>query len=186
MAEPKTLRSLRHVLIVGGCGFLGHHIVKLLIQKKLASQISVLDLRTTQNRQDGVTYVDGDITDLESMKQILGRLKPDTVIHTASPHFDLRKELLYKVNVDGTRNLLKAAQATGVKAFVYTSSASVIYDETVQLVNADERWPLVVGDRQPEYYTSTKVIDAPNILKCNASPSLILSTFSRATRKWPS
>jgi sterol-4alpha-carboxylate 3-dehydrogenase (decarboxylating) len=40
---------------------------------------------------------------------------------------------------------------------VYTSSASVILGATEPLVNADERWPIVAGDAQPEYYTTTKV-----------------------------
>lgn len=64
---------------------------------------------------------------------------------------------MLKVNVNGTNNLLKAAQDVDVKAFVFTSSASVIMDAENDLTNADERWPVIVGDAQPEYYTHTKV-----------------------------
>jgi sterol-4alpha-carboxylate 3-dehydrogenase (decarboxylating) len=71
--------------------------------------------------------------------------------------------VMLKVNVDGTNNLLKAAKEVGVKAFVFTSSASVIMDAVNDVVNADESWPVIVGDKQPEYYTHTKVYNIPSI-----------------------
>jgi hypothetical protein len=104
-----------------------------------------------------VSYHDGDITDLAAMQALFAQLKPDAVIHTASPHFNLPAAIHDKVNVQGTKNLLKASQDAGVKAFVYTSSASVIFGGQTELVNANEEWPLVTGDEQPEYYTTTKV-----------------------------
>ena len=91
------------------------------------------------------------------MQAIFAKVKPDAVIHTASPHFNLKPEIHEKVNVQGTKTLLKVAQEAGVKAFVYTSSASVILGADGELINADERWPLVTGKDQPEYYTTTKV-----------------------------
>jgi sterol-4alpha-carboxylate 3-dehydrogenase (decarboxylating) len=60
------------------------------------------------------------------------------------------------VNVVGTKALLKASQETGVKAFVYTSSASVIHDTRSDLIYADESYPLCMGKDQPQYYTTTK------------------------------
>lgn len=159
MAQQNMPQSLGKVLIVGGCGFLGSHIVSYIVKRHPQTQIAVLDLRTTNNRNASptVSYHDGDITDAAAMNALFAQLKPDGVIHTASPHFDLKPEIHDKVNVGGTKVLLKAAADAGVKAFVYTSSASVILDPTTQLINADERWPLVTGDAQPEYYTTTKV-----------------------------
>jgi sterol-4alpha-carboxylate 3-dehydrogenase (decarboxylating) len=156
------MTSFGKVLVVGGCGFLGSHIVNLIVKRHPDSQISVLDLRTNANRHtdSSISYHDGDITDLVSMQVLFAKIKPDVVIHTASPHFNLSPQIHDKVNVDGTRNLLKAAQDSGVKAFVYTSSASVIFGPAVELVNADESWPLITGDAQPEYYTTTKVMEA--------------------------
>lgn len=159
MASTQNPASLGKVLVVGGCGFLGHHIVDYIVKRHPSTQISVLDLRTSSNRSSSsnVAYYDGDITDFAAVKSVFSKLKPDAVIHTASPHFNLPSEVLDKVNVDGTKNLVKAAQETGVKAFVYTSSASVILNPKYELVNADETWPIVAGPEQPEYYTTTKV-----------------------------
>ena len=161
MSSPSPSPSLGKVVVVGGCGFLGSHIVSLLVKRYPQTQVSVLDLRTVANRHSSptVSYHDGDITDFPAVKNIIGKIKPDAIIHTASPHFHLKNHALFdRVNVDGTKNLVRAAQETGVKAFVYTSSASVILGKTGELVNADESWPMVTGDRQPEYYTTTKVI----------------------------
>lgn len=155
-------KSLGHVLVTGGCGFLGHHIVRLLRLRDPDSRVSVLDLNTNRNvlADKGIKYYNGDISSRESIQSVFDTLehgKVDVVIHTISPPFHLGKELQWKVNVEGTKHLLAVSQAAGVKAFVYTSSASVIMDNSMVLINADERWPLQVDDDQPEYYSTTKV-----------------------------
>jgi sterol-4alpha-carboxylate 3-dehydrogenase (decarboxylating) len=166
--------ALGTVLVVGGCGFLGHHIVDRLTKYKC--NIAVLDLSTTRNRHasSSITYHDGDITSRESLLPTFQKLKPAVVIHTASPtvvganwNKKAADALYKKVNVDGTRMLLEVAKETGVKAFVYTSSASVVCSIDKPIYNADERWPLIMGKSQPEYYTHTKVCPshppAPNV-----------------------
>jgi sterol-4alpha-carboxylate 3-dehydrogenase (decarboxylating) len=156
---PKPVKSLGKVIVVGGCGFLGGHIVSLIVKRHPESQVSVLDLRTNLNRNASpkVAYHDCDITNPDQLKSLFSTIKPDVVINTASPHFNAPPAVHDKVNVGGTKNLVKAAQDSGVKAFVHTSSASVILGPGIELVNADERWPMITGAAQPEYYTTTKV-----------------------------
>ncbi|KAH9878889.1 hypothetical protein J1614_002324 [Plenodomus biglobosus] len=181
MSAPTTTPALRKVLVVGGCGFLGSHIVSLIVKRQPQAQVAVLDLRTNSNRNPSpsVSYHDGDITDAAAMKAMFSQIRPDVVIHTASPHFDLKPEIHDKVNVGGTKNLLAAAQSAGVKAFVYTSSASVILDPSQELINADERWPLITGDAQPEYYTTTKAYAETAVLEANRTPSTFLTCAIR-------
>ncbi|KAF2754230.1 hypothetical protein EJ05DRAFT_153087 [Pseudovirgaria hyperparasitica] len=156
--QQRKRSTLGNVCVVGGCGFLGHHIVRVLLEQFPDTRIFVLDLRTESNRNSSpqVSYHAQDITDTAKISELFQQFKLDVVIHTASPVPTLPKKLLYKVNVEGTKALLQAAQETGVKAFVYTSSASVICDPETGLINADERYPMVLGDAQSEYYTSTK------------------------------
>jgi sterol-4alpha-carboxylate 3-dehydrogenase (decarboxylating) len=163
MAAESTQPSLGKVLVVGGCGFLGSHIVNLIVSRHPQTRVAVLDLRTTNNRNlsSTVSYHDGDITDYSAIHAIFSQIKPDAVIHTASPHFNMKPEIHEKVNVQGTKILLKVAQETDVKAFVFTSSASVVLNPKVDLVNADETWPVIAGKDQPEYYTTTKVRSTP-------------------------
>ena len=156
-------KPLGNVLVIGGCGFLGHHIVDLILDSYKAT-VSVLDLYTTRNRRpdsDGVSYYNGDITDLSSILPVFEKTKPDVVIHTASPTaVDGAKALFKKVNVEGTRVVIEACQKSGVKALVYTSSASVISDGVSDLINADERWPVIPPSASTEYYSLTKVRSA--------------------------
>jgi sterol-4alpha-carboxylate 3-dehydrogenase (decarboxylating) len=168
MAPTKSSekKNLGNVLVIGGCGFLGHHIVDL-IHTSYTASISVLDLRTVRNRRpdsDGVQYYDGDITNFSAILPIFEKVKPDVVIHTASPAAVSgpagergTNEMFYKVNVEGTRCIIEACQRSGVVALVYTSSASVISDNVSDLINADERWPVIPSKSQTEYYSQTKV-----------------------------
>lgn len=173
MAEPEEgSLSLGHVLVTGGSGFLGHHIVKLLSKRDACEKITVLDLKQPANPIKGVDYQHGDLTDYQSMLQLFGKARPDAVIHTAGPlHTAGNKDFLYKVNVSGTENLIRVSQETNVKAFVYTSSASVISDTRTDLINANEEYPLMMGKNQPEYYTTTKAQAEMAVLAANRTPA---------------
>ncbi|KAJ5675259.1 uncharacterized protein N7477_005193 [Penicillium maclennaniae] len=203
MSAKKRTLELGNVLVVGGCGFLGWHIVDHLLNFPSESdasvalpkpqddarfdfptlgsrypdykaKVSVVDLRTTNNRLPGATYYDGDITSVESMMEVFSAVKPDLVIHTATPSvLEGNKPLLYKVNVEGTRTLLQVAGGEHgdwggkCKAFVYTSSSSVVHDTQSDLINVDERWPLIRGKLQQEYYSETKADAEEIVLKYN-------------------
>ncbi|MCJ1240353.1 erg26, C-3 sterol dehydrogenase [Varicellaria rhodocarpa] len=160
--------ELDSVLVVGGCGFLGHHIVSQIVQSSPSSKISVLDLRTNHNRIQGVSYYDGDITSATAVNTILEAAKPTVIIHTASPVVSKSNVNIYeKVNVNGTRNLLECAGKVGVKAFVYTSSASVVHDSVSDLVDADESLPVLRTPQQTEIYSHTKGVADDLVLAAN-------------------
>jgi sterol-4alpha-carboxylate 3-dehydrogenase (decarboxylating) len=163
--EKEFHTSLGHVVVTGGCGFLGTNIVKLILEQSPESTVSALDVRTT-NRVDSeqVSYHACDITDGPAIHELFQKLRPDVVIHTAAIVLDKATEaMVSKVNVDGTRNLIEAARDVKVKAFVYTSSSSVIIGDVNQVINADESWPLLVGKDQPEFYSRTKVCTASGL-----------------------
>lgn len=224
MSAKRRSIELGNVLVVGGCGFLGWHIVDHLLNfpsetdpsvalpkpqgdarfefptlgsryPDYKAKVSVVDLRTTHNRLPGATYYDGDITSVESMMKVFNAVKPDVVIHTATPSvLDGNKELLYKVNVEGTRTLVQVAGGEHgdwggkCKAFVYTSSSSVVHDTQSDLINVNEEWPLVRGRYQLEYYSETKVRRFPRVyifLKLHSGPvaNLRLSPLFRPKPK---
>ena len=187
--------DLGHVLVIGGCGFLGHHIVKQILSS-YTSSLSVLDYRTAHNRQPNVTYYDADITSASSVSSVFKRVRPNVIIHTASPTATTdgsstsdkvaKKSMYYKVNVEGTKIVLDCAAEVGtVKAFVYTSSASVVHDSVSDLISADERYPVLHAPAQKEYYAETKALaeeavlgynrtsQSPQMLTCAIRPALI-------------
>lgn len=162
-SEDEKKPELGDVLVTGGCGFLGHHIVRLLLRDWAPATVSVVDLRCTRNRRpdaDGVRYFEADITDPARLAAVFAAARPDVVIHTASPvpqsDSAVHDALYYKVNVEGTRALVDASRKAGVKALVYTCSASVASNNVDDLINADERWPVPRGKEQSEYYSETK------------------------------
>lgn len=172
MAE-ETLKSQElfgHVLVTGGSGFLGNHVVKLLNKRKACAKLSVLDLKQPANPLPGVEYHDADLTDYDALLSLFEKLKPNAVVHTASPNHTVKdKDLMYRVNVNGTKNVVKACQETGVKALVHTSSASVVSNTKFDLINANEEYPLIMGKEQPDYYTTTKGQAEVHVLASNRS-----------------
>src|SRR2546421_9411575 len=108
--------SLGSVMITGGCGMLGSHIVNLLHSRHPKTNISVLDISTARNRHESpaIKYYDGDITSITSVRAVFREVRPDVVIHTASPPFadatSTQNALFERVNVGGTRVLLEVAK----------------------------------------------------------------------------
>ncbi|KAF4555364.1 3-beta hydroxysteroid dehydrogenase-like protein 1 [Elsinoe fawcettii] len=169
--ESRVTKSLGTVLITGGCGFVGHKLARLLKDRSAYTSLNIVDLRPSATPLEKVDYHFGDITDYSAMKTIFEKVRPTVVMHTASPHFNINnRDVMYRVNVEGTKTLLKVAQETNVKAFVYTSSSSVVSDTVSDLVNADEEYPLQMGPSQPEYYTTTKAQAEELVLAANRSP----------------
>ncbi|KAF4122546.1 sterol-4alpha-carboxylate 3-dehydrogenase (decarboxylating) [Geosmithia morbida] len=168
--------DLGRVIVVGGNGFLGSHIVNQALGDSdstaswTATSVASVDLRCERNRNERATYHECDITDVDKLTSIFEELKPDVVIHTASPvaaDSSVSHDLFRKVNIDGTLAVIRASQQSGAKALVYTSSASVISDDKNDLINADERWPVIRGSQQGSYYSETKAAAEEDVLKAN-------------------
>ncbi|KAI9643946.1 hypothetical protein NHQ30_007297 [Ciborinia camelliae] len=178
-----TSQPINSVLIVGGCGALGHRLVtELLGLETPPEQIYVFDLQTQQNRITTVQYHDVDISSREQVYSALGALTPvpEVIFHTASPPFGLLDLELYpKVNVEGTRNLLECAETLGVKAFIYTSSASVHHDAVSDQTEMDETHPLVFLPTQKELYSHSKALGDQLVLDHNNPAQKFLTTCIR-------
>ncbi|KAL8945565.1 MAG: hypothetical protein Q9222_007903, partial [Ikaeria aurantiellina] len=184
--DQPPIHSLGTVVIIGGCGFLGSHIASQLLSS-YSCTLHILDLHPPRpgTRKENTTYHTGDITSHSSLLPIFQSIRPDVVVHTASPAFTSNNKRLHtgavarsifdRVNVDGTRNLLECSLEVGtVKAFVYTSSSSVIHNGTAPLTNASETsHPILLNypDEQPEYYAVTKARAENLVLSYNRRTS---------------
>jgi len=124
------------ILVIGGAGFLGSHIVDQLTETP-AREIVVLDnfVRGTRSNLSAavedprVSVVDGSVTDLALLRELMD--STDYVFHLAALWLyecvhQPRSAL--EVNVVGTYNVIEAAADAGVKKVVYSSSASVYGD----------------------------------------------------------
>ena len=115
------------IFITGATGYVGHELALSLAEKGNRVHILVRNLFSPNiPRHDNIIVFQGDITDRSSINKAMdGCIQ---VYHTAAilRLFAKDPSIFYKVNVQGTHNLLAEALELGVKKFVYTSSCGVI------------------------------------------------------------
>jgi dihydroflavonol-4-reductase len=111
-------------LVTGASGFLGWHVARVLIERGH----NVRALVRSGSRVDGlkVETVTGDLRDPASLERAVAGC--GLLFHVAADYRLWAKDPteLYRSNVDGTRNLLRAAQNAGVERVVYTSTVGCI------------------------------------------------------------
>jgi hypothetical protein len=83
-------------LVIGGCGFLGHHVVKTLLAEPTCTSVAVMSRSPFQRRLPNVTYHVGDITKAEHVDNLIDQIKPNVIINTASPHAYIDHEHAYQ------------------------------------------------------------------------------------------
>lgn len=169
MANITDSPTLSPVLITGGCGFIGSHLVEGLLKTEPNAQIHVVDVSVDRNRFPGVTYHACDITLLPGLEAVFLQAKPKTVFHVAGPDpLVLNPSNFRRVTIGGTHNLLVAARKSGtVQAFVFTSTSSVIHDNKSDLIKADETWPVLRYPQQKRVYSLVKVEAQDEVLAAN-------------------
>lgn len=116
---------MTRVLVTGGAGFLGSHVVAALAGHPDVALVVAGDVRRPEHPVDGVVYDDCDVTAAGSLTPLLERHGIDVVVHLAaivSPGRDTALE--YRVDVDGTRNVLDACLRAGVRRMVVSSSGA--------------------------------------------------------------
>ncbi|MCJ1268804.1 hypothetical protein MMC22_008692 [Lobaria immixta] len=173
MSPAQTSNSLDSVLVVGGCGFLGFHLVGCLLEDPDCSTVSVLSRTPTRNRLPGVSYHAGDITSPEAVQSLLNELKPRVIIHAAAPsgHAVTGSVSVYQeTNIKGTANLLAcAAQAPSTVAFVYTSTSIALVGS--EHLFADESSPVLNASSKENEYAKTKAVADTLVLAANSPGS---------------
>lgn len=113
------------VLITGGSGFLGSHVASALVARTDVALVVAGDVRRPEHPIDGVIYDECDVTRESGLVPLLERHDIDVVVHLAAivnPGRD--HDLEYRVDVDGSRHVLEACVAAGVRRVVVSSSGA--------------------------------------------------------------
>ena len=124
------MSQARRVLVTGGGGYLGSQVVAALARAPTEGGCVVsLDVRETpaERRLPGATYAAADIRDRARIESLLREHRIATVVHLAAivtPGKKADREFEYQVDVVGTKNVLDACLAAGVRHVVISSSGA--------------------------------------------------------------
>jgi dTDP-4-dehydrorhamnose reductase len=124
-----------------------------------------------------------DITDKEAVLSFIRENKPDMIIHCAAltgiRECENNKELAWRVNVEGTENLVRACEKVVKNCyFVYISTACVFYGDKGDYVETDIPYP-------KNFYSLTKLLGEFVVKYSNLKEWLIIRTNFVAREKWP-
>jgi nucleoside-diphosphate-sugar epimerase len=134
------------VLVTGGHGFIGSHVLRLLVDR--GHDVATLDLAgpsaVAEPVADDVDFVRGDVTDPVDVYDAVADLEPERIVHLASllgreSQRDPRRAV--SVNILGATNVFEAADSLGVDRVVAASSASSYGDMPPDVERFDETTP---------------------------------------------
>lgn len=168
-------------VVTGGTGFVGSHVTRALV--RAGHRVRVLHRRTSPLAAlNGVDYESaiGDVTDEQSLTQAFEGC--DWVFHVAAvaDYWRADPKRLFHVNVEGTKMVLAAARAVGVKRVIFTSSAAAVglrddgrpSDESVPFNLSPQQFPYAYSKALAEAAVAQAVATGQDVVIVN--PSIIL------------
>ena len=163
------------VLVTGGNGYLGWHVVNELLSK--GHNVKILDLNLYDfHIRDDLDFIKGDVRNLDDVKKAV--LGMDSIIHLAAlsndPICNLTSDLAIEINYNGTKNVANLSKEAGVKRLIFMSSCSVYGGQGINGLNENAKLePLTI-------YAHTKVA-AEIFLKKLADENFDVCLFRSAT-----
>jgi UDP-glucose 4-epimerase len=123
----------KRILVTGGCGFIGSHLVDELVRRR--NEVTILDNLSSSTleyvqqhlKEKKIRFVKGDIRDRKVVNKLCS--EKDAVFHFAAQP-DVRLSLTqpaedFETNVEGTLNVLEGVRTRGVRLFVFASTSTV-------------------------------------------------------------
>jgi uncharacterized protein YbjT (DUF2867 family) len=166
------------ILVTGGTGFVGGHVVHELRGRDLPVRCLVRDLRRGARLAAwGCELVEGDVTDPGSLRAAVAGA--DTIIHLVGIRQG-RREQFRRIMVEGTRDLLAAARDAGVRRFVHMSALGTSEASKDLVPYYGAKWE---NERQVEGSSVPYVIFRPSFVF--APDGGILPTFAKLARFTP-
>lgn len=147
----------KRVLVTGGTGFVGSYILRYLVDKGyenvfcLKRESSKLDLiKPIENK---ISYFNGDLNDVSSLENAISQV--DIVIHCAAIVSFKKKDrdVLMKVNVEGTANLVNICNDNEIEKLIHISSIASL-GRSISGKMADEQTEWVDSDINSDYAIS--------------------------------
>ncbi|CAL8243307.1 unnamed protein product [Lota lota] len=156
-------------LITGGSGYFGYRLACSLQAK--GSAVVLFDVTPVRGPLPaGISFFQGDIREYPQVQRAVSGV--DCVFHAASYGMSgreqLNRRLIEQVNVQGTRNVLKACVEMGVPKLVYTSTFNVVFGGQV-IENGDESLRYLPLHLHPDHYSRTKSLAEMAVMGANGA-----------------
>jgi UDP-glucose 4-epimerase len=110
-------------LITGGSGYIGSRLVDLLGRRDDTEKMVICDVVPPKGYRPNTEYERIDVRDRQAVRSVIERVRPDVLVHLAfilNPSHDER--FAYDVDVNGTHNVLEAAEHAGTRQLLVTTS----------------------------------------------------------------
>ena len=145
---------MTHVLVTGGSGFIGTHLVAALIAK--GERVRVLDLQPPSRILPQVEHVSGSVLDRDLVHRAMEGV--EQVYHLAGlPGMWLpRKADFHTVNCGGTEIVIETARKRGVKRLLHCSTESILFRASPSMVPVPD--DALLPDDMPGPYTRSKML----------------------------
>ena len=161
------------ILVTGGTGFIGNHVVRRLIGEGHTVRVLVRNASTAQSLKAlGAEIIEGNLLQPASLQGAAAHV--DTVVHTAAVVGSGRASVAeyYQANVAGTQTILAEAQRAGVGRFVHISTVGVYGLGALRRGVTEDQPVKPVGSA----YVKTKA-QAEALVLASGIPSVILRPF---------
>jgi UDP-glucose 4-epimerase len=141
--SQERLKSEMHILICGGAGYIGSHMVKMV--EREGHHVTTFDNLSTGHRWavKWGRFVEGDLLDTSALGRLFSDNHFDVVMHFSARSLvgeSVQKPLLYyRNNVTGTLNLLECMRKAKVNRFIFSSTAAIFGDPIREKI--DENHP---------------------------------------------
>ena len=157
-------------LVTGASGFLGWHVARLLLER--GDHVRALCRPASQLRELDIERVTGDLRDAASLSKAVRGC--DLVFHLAADYRLWSKDPreLYRSNVEGTRNLLEAAERANVGRIVYTSTVGCIGIPDGSC--GDENTPVSIEEMTGHYKRSKWMAEQIALDKARAGQPVVI------------
>ena len=145
---------MMRILVTGGSGFIGKHLVSALIAR--GRQVRVLDLQPPPRALPQVEHVSGSVLDRDLVDRAMDGV--DEIYHLAGlPGMWVpRKADFHTVNFGGTEIVIETARKRGIRRFLHCSTESILFRASPSMVPVDD--DALLPDDMPGPYTRSKML----------------------------